>query len=79
MGYRIEYAFTGIKRKKLPNRFKKWNTAELTAILLLSAMAFSLLGWAVRTLLRNKNADTYSLYTTVYCVQTVDLFPYPYE
>lgn len=79
MGYRIEYAFTGIKRKKLPNRFKKRNTAELTAILLLSAMAFSLLGWAVRTLLRNKNADTYSLYTAACCVQTFDLLPDPYE
>lgn len=79
MGYRIEYAFTGIKRKNLPNRFKKRNTAELTAILLLSAMAFSLLGWAVRTLLRNKNVDSYSLYATFCCVQTVDLFPDPYE
>lgn len=75
MGYRIEYAFTGIKRKKVPNRFKKRNTAELTAILLLSAMAFSLLGWAVRTLLRNKNVDSYSLYATACCVQTVDLLP----
>lgn len=67
MGYRIEYALAGIKRTKLPNLYRKKNTAELTAVLLFSAIAFSLLGWAASSLLKNIKEEKYihSLYACV--------------